>query len=85
MDIAVIRYSLLFPVLMSVGFGSIFVYGARLINIMREDIHAIGNALHFISIPEVKVLKVLLIVSAILFFLVAVCLVVLFFFGSVIK
>ena len=78
-DVTFIRYSLLFPILLSFGISAFFFYGASLVKVMREDIVLIGKALRLYSFPEVKILAILLYLSASLFLFVAVCLVVLFF------
>lgn len=79
-DVSLIKYSLLFPIVMSVGFGLFFFYGASLVEVVRRDIFAIRDALGLYSAPEVRILAVLLRLSAILFSFVAVCLLGLFFF-----
>ena len=54
-DVSIIRYSLLFPFIMSLGFGGFFIYGGRLLNVVREDVFAIRNCLGLYSAPEMKV------------------------------
>lgn len=81
-DVSLIRYSLLFPIIMSIGFGFFFFYGASLVKIVRRDIFAIRDTLELYSAPEVNILAVLLRLSAILFSFVALCLLGLFFFRS---
>jgi hypothetical protein len=78
-DVSVIRYSLLFPVLMSIGFGLFAFYAASLIEVTRQEIFAIRDALGLHTAPEVKVLAWLLRICAGLFVFVALCLVGLFF------
>jgi len=77
-DISIIKYALLFPIVMSFGFGLFFLYGAKLITVVREEIFAIRDALNFYSAPDVNVLGVLLKLSAILFLVVAISLLLLF-------
>ena len=66
------KYSLLFPVLMSGGFAGLFWYGALQSEATRLDIFAIRDKLGLYSAPEYRVLKILLFVSAGLMIIVAV-------------
>lgn len=71
-DVGMPRYGLLlFPVAMSVGFGGLFLYGATLVKVSRKDVLDISRALGLRVFPEMRVLTVLLVVSGVLFFLVA--------------
>ena len=81
-DVSVIKYSLLFPFFMSLGFGVFFIYSARLVHVVRDDLFAIRDALELNSAPEMKVLIVLLYLSAILFFRVTVITLILFLCGG---
>ena len=36
-----IRYSLLLPIILSIGFGGVFIYGSILMSVVREDIFRI--------------------------------------------
>ena len=81
-DVPLIKYSLLFPIILSLGFGGFFFYGASLMKPVRNDIFFIRDALGLYSAPEVKVLAVVLRISAIMFFVVAICLALLFFFSA---
>lgn len=58
------RYSLLFPVLMSLGFAAIFFYSANRAGITRKEVFAIRDDLGLRSAPEYAVLQVFLWVSA---------------------
>jgi hypothetical protein len=78
-DVSLIRYSLLFPILMSIGFGAIYLYGAVLLRILRQDIFDIRDKLDLDTAPDTNILGALLIVSAILMFFVAGVLAWLFF------
>jgi hypothetical protein len=73
-DVSLIRYSLLFPVLMSIRFGLFSLYAASLIKVPRQEIFAIRDALGLHTAPEVKAFAVLLRLSATLFLFVALCL-----------
>ena len=81
-DVSILRYSLLFPMVMSCGFGIFFLYASSLVESVRRDIFAIRDALGLYSAPEVKVLTILLRLSATLFLIVALSLVGLFFSRS---
>lgn len=82
-EIPMLKYSLLFPILLSVGFGGFFFYGARLVGVVRRELFQIRDILGFYAAPEFKVLSVLLQLSACLFFFVAICLLYLFFSGGI--
>jgi hypothetical protein len=73
------KYSLLFPVLMSIGFAVLFLYGASQIKVMREELFEIRDALGLLTAPEPHVLTVFLCVSAILMLFVALALLILVF------
>jgi hypothetical protein len=66
-----IKYSLLFPVLMSIGFGILFIIGAYLNQNTARNLSKLVEELGFDSPPAVQVLSVLLVISAILMFIVA--------------
>lgn len=72
LEIPLIKYSLLFPLLMSVGFSIIFIYGASMMGVIREDIFNIRDELGLETAPELNVLTFVLVVSAILFMIVAI-------------
>lgn len=69
---------LVFPVVVSLGFGGFFVYAANLVKVTRDDIIALGQALGFRTFPEIRVLAVLLRISGVMFILVALCIVAFF-------
>jgi hypothetical protein len=66
-----IRYSLLLPIILSVAFGGVFIYGSILMSVIRRDIFQIRDNLNLDVAPDVRVLSVLLRVFAIIFFVVA--------------
>ena len=70
-DVGLIKYSLLFPIMMSVAFGILFIYGAFTLRITRQDVFDIRDKLGLETAPEFNVLKWLLVLSAILMFGVA--------------
>lgn len=69
--VGLIKYSLLFPIMMSVAFGILFIYGAFTLRITRQDVFDIRDKLGLETAPEFNVLKWLLVLSAILMFGVA--------------
>lgn len=80
----VLKYSLAFPFLMSVGSAILFLYGARLNRVTRDDIIRLGQLLGAEVWPEVRVLSVWLRLSALFCFLVALGLAALFFWSDLI-
>jgi hypothetical protein len=66
-----IRYSLLLPIILSIGFGGVFIYGSILMSVAREDLFRIRDRLELETAPEVRVLSVLLGVFGVIFFFVA--------------
>jgi hypothetical protein len=70
-DVPLVRYALLFPVLMSIVFGVLFGYGVFLNRVTRADIFKIRDELRLEVAPEVNVLGALLAMSATLMFVVA--------------
>jgi hypothetical protein len=63
-DVPMIKYSLLFPVIMSLGFAILFIYGAIALRITRQDVFDLRDKLGFETAPELSVLSILLIISA---------------------
>ena len=78
-DIPWMKYSLCFPVLMSLGFATLFIYGASKTHVVRQELFDIRDKLGLDTAPEYKVLYVFLWVSAILMLIVAICLLVMVF------
>jgi len=78
-DVSLIRYSLLFPIFMSLGFGAIYIYGAVLLRVTRQDIFDLRDKLDLEVAPDTNILGALLIVTALLMFIVAGVLTWLFF------
>lgn len=79
-SVNVLKYSLAFPFLMSVGSAILFLYGARLNRVTRDDIIRLGQLLGAEVWPEVRVLRL----SALFCFLVALGLAALFFWSDLI-
>jgi hypothetical protein len=79
-DVPLIKYSLLFPIVLSLGFGGFFIYAASLMSPIRDEIFSIRDELGLYSAPEVRVLSVVLCISAIMFLVVAISLGLLFYF-----
>ena len=82
-DIALMKFALLLPVLMSFGFAALFFYGASAQGISREEIFNLRDALGLESAPETRVLQVLLCISASL--MVVVGIVILVFFCTALR
>lgn len=82
-DIDVMKYALLLPVLMSLGFAGLFFYGAWAQSVARDEIFNLRDALGLETAPETRVLQVLLCISASL--MIAVGVVILVFFCSALR
>lgn len=82
-DVALMKYALLLPVLMSFGFATLFYYGAWAQSVTREEIFNLRDALGLETAPETRVLQVLLCISASL--MVVVGIVVFIFFCSALR
>lgn len=74
-----VKLALLLPFLMSLALGIFLIYGAIISDITRTDILNTAGKLGFKVIPEVKVLKYLLLIFGSLMILVALGIVYLFF------
>jgi hypothetical protein len=70
-DIPLVKYALLFPVLMSLAFGMLFSLAVFLNKVTREDIFKLRDMLNLKVAPEVNVLGALLALSAIMMLTVA--------------
>jgi hypothetical protein len=66
-----IKYSLVLPIIMSLGFAGFFIYGAILMGYLREEVFRIRDALGLQVAPDVGVLSVLLYIFSVIFILVA--------------
>lgn len=71
---AAVRYTLLLPIAMSVLFAALFIRGAFLNMISRQELFSIRNALGLQVVPELAVLSWLLWICAVLMLIVAVML-----------
>jgi hypothetical protein len=78
-DIPWMKYSLSFPILMSIGFATLFIYGASQTHVVRQELFDIRDELGLDTAPEYKVLYIFLWISAILMLMVAVGLLVAMF------
>jgi hypothetical protein len=76
------KYSLLFPVLMSIVFAVMFFYGASRIRVVRSELRGIGKALGLFTVPEYRVLTVFLYITASLMLVVAVVLTLFVLYGG---
>jgi len=63
-EIRMARWSLMLPAVLSIGLAFLFIYGARIIYITRDDVFAIRDALGLKSAPEFNILKNLLYIFA---------------------
>ena len=70
-DKGFIKYSLVFPLVMSVALAGFFIFGAERAGITRREIFSLRDKLGFEAAPEILVLIVFLSISALLFLLVA--------------
>jgi hypothetical protein len=75
--VALMRYSLAFPALMSLGFSGLFFYGASQTHVVRHELFDIRDKLGLTTAPEYRVLTVFLWLSATLMLIVGICLFVL--------
>jgi hypothetical protein len=78
-DIPWMKYSLGFPVLMSFGFATLFIYGASQTHVVRQELFDIRDKLGLDTAPEYKVLYVFLWISAILMLIAAASLLIMMF------
>jgi hypothetical protein len=67
-----VKYSLLFPIIISVSFAGFFLYGAHLMKYLRFEVFAIRDALGLSVAPDVGVLSVLLRIFSAVFIIVAI-------------
>ncbi len=70
-DVGLIKFSLLFPIMASVCFGVLFLYGANALRVTRQEMFDIRDKLDLDTAPEFNVLGGLLLASALLMFGVA--------------
>ena len=70
-SISNLKYSLCLPLVISIAFAVFFVYGARLMGFLRQEVFGIRDALGLETAPDVGVLSVLLYIFAVVFLLVA--------------
>jgi hypothetical protein len=78
-DIPWMKYSLWFPIFMSIGFSTLFIYGAEKTHVVRQELFDIRDKLGLDTALEYKVLYVFLWISAVLMLLVAAGLLVMMF------
>ena len=67
-----LKYSLLFPLIMSFAFSGVFIYGAILMKYLRNEVFSIRDSLSLNVAPDLGVLSVMLYVFSAVFCLVAV-------------
>jgi hypothetical protein len=70
-DVPLAKYALLFPILMGIVFGVVFVFAVIALQISRETVFNIRDKLNLEAAPEINVLGALLAMSALLQFVVA--------------
>jgi len=73
-DSPLMKYALLFPILMSVGFCVFFFYAAGLTEYSRDEVNRLCAALGLNTAPEYRVLKFFLYLSGALMLVVAISL-----------
>ena len=78
-NVDIIRFSLIFPVAMSLCFSIFFIYGSKLVKVVREEVFSIRDQLGLFAAPEMRVLQILLFISALLYSIVAISLTLIFF------
>jgi hypothetical protein len=81
--IPLMKYSLAFPILMSLGFASMFIYAASQTHVVREELFSIRDKLGLATAPEYRVLTVFLWLFAALMIIVGIGLVGLVFCAPV--
>jgi len=69
-----LRFSLLLPMLMSLGFSAMCFYGAHLLKVTREEVFQIRDRLGLESAPDLIVLSVMLYGFGVLFIIVVLAL-----------
>ena len=65
-EVSQIKYSLLFPIIMSLCFAILFLYGTVQLRISRQDLFALRDKLGLETAPDLYVLSTLLVICAIL-------------------
>ncbi|HEY6186366.1 MAG TPA: hypothetical protein VIW80_01715 [Pyrinomonadaceae bacterium] len=70
-DIPLVRYALLFPILMSIVFGVLFGFATLLNRVTRNDVFMIRDKLNLETAPDLHILSALLALSALLMLAVA--------------
>jgi len=78
-DIPLMKYSLWFPILMSIGFAILFIYGASQTHVVRQELFDIRDKLGLDTAPEYRVLYIFLWISSILMLIAAMGLLVMLF------
>lgn len=73
-----VKYALILPVIMSIGFAGFFIYGAHLMKYLREEVFQIRDALGLRVAPDVGVLSILLRLFSAIFAIVAISLIYIF-------
>jgi len=66
-----IKYALILPIIMSIGFAGFFIYGAFLMKYLQAEVFRIRDTLGLQVAPDVGVLSVLLYIFSAVFLLVA--------------
>lgn len=69
---SLMHYALLLPFAMSILFGLFFIYGAHLMGYLRREVFDIRDTLELKTAPDLQVLSVFLVLSAVLMFFVAI-------------
>jgi len=78
-DIPWMKFSLWFPILMSIGFAILFIYAASQTHVVRQELFDIRDKLGLDTAPEYKVLYMFLWISSVLMLITALGLLVMMF------
>jgi len=72
-----LKWSLLLPIIMSLALGGIFLYGAILIGITRDEMFRIRDRLGLETAPDIGVLSIILRAFGIIFISVSIAMIIL--------
>lgn len=78
-DIPWMKFCLWFPILMSIGFAILFIYGASQTHVVRQELFDIRDKLGLDTAPEYRVLYIFLWISSVLMLITALGLLVMMF------
>ncbi len=81
-DNNIIKYSLIFPIIMGLMFGVFFFWSSSKVKYSRKEIISLCSTLGFETIPEINVLNIILKLFGSLLFFVGLFLILLLFFNA---